>query len=254
MVHKLLHDYAFETLPMHTSFRFKTNETIELADALRARQPVTLLPGTGEADIVLASEWDHLLAAGGDVIPLSFGQLDCQTDAAITLLLDEVARARLGERALYLPEARRCLRRDPETLNFADVLDLLRDTSVAVIDVMTSLRDAAKVQGQRRPSLPAARVASRLDRLALLRAWLTVDRLYVPGLSFHQAKGREWRRHNRVRAGRDEGGRSQALRRAYPRQHRHSAPGDLTAPTGGDDFYTMLRSEHARFFLPEPEG
>ena len=79
-------------------------------------------------------------------------------------------------------------------MNVAGVLDLLRDTSVTVTDVMTSLRDAAKVQGQRRPSLPGARVASRLDRLTLLREWLTVDRRYVPGLSFHQAKGREWGR------------------------------------------------------------
>jgi DNA helicase-2/ATP-dependent DNA helicase PcrA len=194
MVHKLLHDYAFKTFPIHTSFRFKTDETSELADALRAGHPVTLPAGLGDADVILASEWEHLLAAGGDVIPLSFGQLGCQTDAAISLVLDEVARARLGEGALYLPEAHRCLRRDPDTLNVAGVLDLLRDTSATVTDVMTSLRDAAKVQGQRRPSLPGARVASRLDRLTLLREWLTVDRRYVPGLSFHQAKGREWGR------------------------------------------------------------
>jgi DNA helicase-2/ATP-dependent DNA helicase PcrA len=194
MVHQLLHDYSFETLPMHTSFRFKTSDTMNLARDLRHGQGVVLPATTGDADVVLASEWEHLVAAGDDVIPLSFGQFDCQTDAAVTLLLDEVARARLGKGALNLPEAHRCLRRDPEVLGVADVLELLRDPSVGITAVMTALREATKVQGQRRPSLPAARVVSRCDRLTLLRQWLTVDGRYVPGLSFHQAKGREWGR------------------------------------------------------------
>ncbi len=43
----------------------------------------------------------------------------------------------------------------------------------------------------RRLLLAGARLASRLDRLTLLREWLTIDRHYVPGLSLHQAKGRE---------------------------------------------------------------
>lgn len=36
------------------------------------------------------------------------------------------------------------------------------------------------------------RIASRLDRLRLLRQWLTTDDHYVPGITFHQAKGQEW--------------------------------------------------------------
>jgi DNA helicase-2/ATP-dependent DNA helicase PcrA len=193
MVHQLLHDYAFVTLPMHTFFRFKTSETISLARNLRDGQPVALTASTGDPEVVLASEWDHLLAAGRDVIPLSFGQLDCQTDAAVTLLLDEVARARLGQASLYLPEAHRCLRRDPSSLDVSGVLLLLRDPTVDIGDVMAALRTATKVQLQRQPSLPTARLASRLERLTLLRRWLTVDARHVPGLSFHQAKGREWR-------------------------------------------------------------
>lgn len=194
MVHQLLADYQFVTLPMHTSFRFKTAETVALARDLRQGRGVTLPPAkTDDVNVVLGSEWEHLLAAGGDVVPLSFGQFDCQTDAAICLLLDEVTRLRLGARALYLPEAYRCLRREPESLDrLPYVLERLRDHSVALTEVMADLREATKIQGNRRPSLPGARLESRLARLSLLRQWLFVEDRYVPGLTFHQAKGREW--------------------------------------------------------------
>jgi DNA helicase-2/ATP-dependent DNA helicase PcrA len=194
MVHRLLHDYSFRTLPMHKSFRFRTAQTGDLERRLREGLGVAITGSSGTADVVLASEWDHLLGAGLDVIPLSFGQLDCQTDASIILLLDEVARSRLGKGALNVTEALRCLRRDEGSVDLAPVLTMLRDASVAREDVMNELRDATKVEGRRRPSLPAVRVGSRLARLSLLRDWLTVDRRYVEGLSVHQAKGREWPR------------------------------------------------------------
>lgn len=69
---------------------------------------------------------------------------------------------------------------------------MLRDPAVDLGAVMNVLRSVTKVQNQRMPSLPSARLASRLDRLHQLRRWLTIDGRYVPGLTFHQAKGREW--------------------------------------------------------------
>jgi len=141
---------------------------------------------------VIAAEWDHLPASGMDVIPLSFGQLDCQTDAAISLLLDVVTRARLSEEALGQGEAVRCLRCDPDTLDLSGAVAALRDPTVALEDVMEQLRIAAKVDGRRRPSLPEARKTSRIARLGLLRRWLLTEMSYVLGLTFHQAKGKEW--------------------------------------------------------------
>lgn len=192
MVHQLLADYSFQTLPLHRSFRFSTDQTRGLADRLRRGLGVVLEPSTGAADVVLASEWDHLQVSGPDVIPLSFGQLDCQADASITLLLEVVTLARLNERALNVTEALRCLRREAESIELEGTLRMLRDSSVALTNVMDELRLATKVGGERRPSLPGARMDSRLGRLALLREWLTCDRQYVAGLTFHQAKGREW--------------------------------------------------------------
>lgn len=192
MVQKILTDYKFDVLKISESFRFKSNETVELARALRAQEPVSIPPATAQPDVVIAAEWDHLPESGPDVIPLSFGQLDCQTDAAISLLLDVVTRARLGEPALGQAEAIRCLRRDRDTLDLSGPLDALRDPAVALEDVMDLLRITAKVDERRKPSLPAARKASRIARLGLLRRWLQVEMVYVPGLTFHQAKGKEW--------------------------------------------------------------
>jgi DNA helicase II / ATP-dependent DNA helicase PcrA len=192
MVHRLLADYCFQALPMRQSFRFKSGQTSQLADALRAGSGCDLETSNGSADVVLASEWDRLQLPGSDVIPLSFGQLDCQTDASIVLILDVVASGRLGQRALNITEALRCLRRDADGIDLELPVSMLRNPSVSLADVIDELRIATKVDGMRRPSLPNLRMPSRLDRLALLREWLLVDRRYVPGLTFHQAKGRQW--------------------------------------------------------------
>lgn len=193
LVDLLLQDHAFTTLPIHQSFRFKCAQTRQLAADLRDGLGVTIAPSQGTADVVLASEWEHLQTAGLDVIPLSFGQLDCQTDASLTLLLDAVVRARLGLRALNRTEALRCLRRDEENLDLEPILSMLREPAIGIDQVMEPLRLATKVGNARRPSLPANRMPSRLARLALLRDWLTADREYIAGVTFHQAKGREWR-------------------------------------------------------------
>ncbi len=192
MVHKLLKDYPFDEYPLAKSFRFKTDESMELARSLRAREPVTIPSATRQPDVVIATEWDHIHAAGSDAIPLSFGQFDCQTDAAIALLLNAVTQARLGVAALGQAEAARCLRREPEATDLAVPLERLRDAAVPLEDVMEALRVATKVGGQRKPALPAERRPDRLNRLDLLRQWLLTENSYVPGLTCHQAKGKEW--------------------------------------------------------------
>lgn len=192
MVHEILADYNFDDFPIPRSYRFKTDETIELARSLRAREPVVVPQAKTRPDVVIAAEWDHLPTSGPDVIPLSFGQLDCQADASLSLLLDQVTRARLGIESLGQAEAMRCLRREQETLDLQSSLTILRNPAIALEEVMDHLRSATKVSGRRKPSLPAKRVPSRLLRLALLRGWIITEQSYVPGLTFHQAKGREW--------------------------------------------------------------
>lgn len=192
LVHRLLADYDFETMPMDRSFRFKTEQTRQLASDLRSGCGVSLPSASEGVDTVLAAEWEDLLAAGGDVIPVSFGQLECQTDASIALLLNHVTRRRLNTGALNMKEALRCLRREELQPDLELPLDLLASSSVPLERVMEELRLATKVEGVRKPALPKKRVSSRMDRLGLLRRWITTDGDYVVGLSFHQAKGREW--------------------------------------------------------------
>lgn len=192
MVHKLLTDYGFDRYPVPDSFRFKTPETVELARSLRARDPVAIPRATSKPDVVIAAEWDHIPASGPDTIPVSFGRLDCQADASIALVLDVVTQARLGITALGQMEAARCLRRVPDTIDLGAPLRQLRDPSVPLGDVMETLREATKVDGKRKPALPAKRRQSRLARLELLRRWLLNESSYIPGLTFHQAKGKEW--------------------------------------------------------------
>ena len=194
MVHRLVVDHHFRVFPMTESFRFQSAETINLAARLRDRQPVDLVIGDDDAEVVLAAEWEHVLRAGDNLIPQSFGQLDCQTDASLTLLLDEVLRARLNVRALGLPEAMACLRRNESTVDLAATLATLRDASMAVSDVMEVLREATRVATIRLPSLPPARRPSRLERLDRIRQWFLASEPHILGLSFHQAKGRQWSR------------------------------------------------------------
>lgn len=192
LVHDLLADYPFETMPLPDSFRFKSPQTINLAADLREGKPITLATTTQLADIALAAEWEHLQISGSDIIPLSFGRLDCQTDASIALLLDQVTQARLSQRAMNLEESLRCLRLIDNPPDLTSTMSLLRDPSITVNEIMVHLRNATKIEGKRQPALPAKRKASRQRRLRLLREWLTCDRPYVQGLSVHQAKGREW--------------------------------------------------------------
>lgn len=194
LVHRLLDRHSFRRLPMLKSFRFVEHEVRQLALDLRQRRPVTLDEGGHDAEVVLASAWDDLLRAGSDVIPLSFGRLECQTDASIALILDCVARTRMGIAGLGIREAMRCLRRDPESVDLTATLDLLRDTDVPIEDVLAELRLATRVAGTRRPALPRARRGSRIVRLQRLREWLVGRDAGIPGLSFHQAKGQQWRR------------------------------------------------------------
>lgn len=193
LIHTLLTKYNFHSYPTPESFRFRTPETTQLSERLRAGHPVKLPISADRPDVVLAGEWSHLTACGADVIPLSFGRLDCQTDAALILLLDVVTRARLRLSALGIHEATRCLRRDLGEVDLSAATAALHDLRNPLEECMRKLRFATKVDN-RIPALPRDRqkAQTRFRRLELLRRWLTIECSYSPGLTFHQAKGREW--------------------------------------------------------------
>lgn len=202
LVPQLLTGLGFATFPISHSFRFESPEMQTLAAALRSGYPAALTAGTAaECDVVLASEWSRLWAMSDDVLPFSFGQASNRIDAAIALLLDQVVRGRFDALSTFGPDAAVILGLDPEVIRMdgasalAPVLETLAGaTQQDATAAIGQLRDALIAMGSRPiPALQAANQAIRVDRLVALARRLGYGHL-IPGLTVHQAKGREWPR------------------------------------------------------------
>lgn len=190
----------FETFPVSESFRFSTEEMKTLASELRAGNPVQLHRGTAtDAEVVLASRWRPLWEVADDVLPFAFGQIKNQTDAALSLLLAPLAASRFGPLAQAAPEAAAALNLAPEVVRddlptaLAPVLDRLsggtqHDAEAALTLLRQILRDAG---GRPIPTLQAIPEQERVEALVALSRRLDRGSL-VPGMTVHQAKGREW--------------------------------------------------------------
>jgi len=201
LVPRLVDSQGYQTFPVNESFRFTTPEMRHLAAELRAGHGVILPPGpVGDVDAVLAPEWDMLWQTSDRVLPLSFGRIDNQTDAAIVLLLDQLVTAHFGRGAIYALEAMTLLGLDVEVVRaegarvLGPVLETLslatpQATAAAIQQLRGALRELGSPRQLRR--LPAAREALQVERLRAI-----ADRLNrsgcVPGMTVHQAKGKEW--------------------------------------------------------------
>ncbi|MFV2104892.1 UvrD-helicase domain-containing protein, partial [Micromonospora sp. LOL_024] len=198
LVHQLITDCKLRTYPLTRSFRFQTTQCQNLAVDLRAGKGVEL--PTRDAlplDMVLAHDWSTLWQIGQDVLPLSFGSPRTTEKAAALLLLDIVTVAGLGQHAVFVGEALQLLRiTDPDAParlapQLSDALSALRPaTKTAVNDAWEALVAAIATESARsfRPrhatyTRPLAQLGDYLRR-AVARP--------VPGLTIHQAKGREW--------------------------------------------------------------
>ena len=190
----------FKPLKVAKSFRFQTDEMKTLARDLRAGVPVALSAGSvADTDVVMASWWQTLWDTSDVVLPLQFGQINNQTDAALALLLQPLVVARFGLLARAAPEAAVVLNLTAEFVRtelpeaLLPVLDRLgdgaeADASAALSLLRSTLRDLG---GRKIPSLKPDDEAGRVAALQALSRRLKRDRL-VPGMTVHQAKGREW--------------------------------------------------------------
>ncbi len=195
--------HGYETFPVSYSFRFTTAEMRSLADDLRDGRGVAVPPiSAADVDAVLAPEWQVLWEAEARVLPLSFGRVDNQTDAAIVLLLDEVVRAHFGRPAIFAQEAMTLLGLDPDVVRAegnATLRPVLETLSVATpqacAHAIQQLRAALRALGSPRQlrSLPAASEAAQQERLHALAVRLNTGAC-IPGMTIHQAKGKEWGR------------------------------------------------------------
>jgi DNA helicase-2/ATP-dependent DNA helicase PcrA len=200
MVPTLVDQLGFTTFPISESFRFVTQEMQDLAAALREGRPVTVpTGGARDPHVVLASEWSTLWSTSAQVLPFSFGRVGNRVDAAMAVLLDQVVTSYFGELSTFGPDAAVILGLDPATMRaegasaLVTVLDRLSNGTQAQAEAALSLlRETLVGLGSRPiPRLQPAKEAIRVDRLQQLAARLKSTKL-VPGLTIHQAKGREW--------------------------------------------------------------
>jgi DNA helicase II / ATP-dependent DNA helicase PcrA len=201
LVPKLVETQGYETCPVTRSFRFTTPEMQQLAAELRTGGRVVLQAGSErDVDVVLAPEWDMLWHADPCVLPLSFGRIDNQTDAAIVLLLDQVVSTHFGRSAIFAQEAMTLLGLNSESVRAegrALLLPVLETLSLATPNAtaraIQQLRSALRALGSPRKlrALPAAREATQQERLHALALRLKSSGC-IPGMTIHQAKGQEW--------------------------------------------------------------
>ncbi|MFE8941669.1 UvrD-helicase domain-containing protein [Streptomyces sp. NPDC007872] len=182
---------------LNTSFRWKSEQQTQLADRLRAGQGVTLpREQSDDLNVLLALQWKPLWEAGPHILPLAFGSAAANIhEAACTLLLSEITQRMFGENAAFHNDALTTLRIDHEAAQRlrsplqSIVNDLAGSTDIA--EVWSSLNTVIASETDR--PLPRRRAPVHTDRLEKMRARLQTSAVQiVPGLTAHQAKGREW--------------------------------------------------------------
>ncbi|MBC7278678.1 UvrD-helicase domain-containing protein [Nocardioides sp.] len=195
----LLDQHDFRNFDQPESFRFKTDQTRELAGQLRGGESVNVPSiASDEVDVALARQWKHLWPAGENILPLAFRSgASSDTDALLCLLLDVVTSASLGLQAFSRQNALIRLGISEDDLeNFRDAVlrpaleELVANLPAA--DVLENLRARVGTFGRRRPRRGQAD-GLREEELDLLRTRLQRGDL-IAGLTVHQAKGREWDR------------------------------------------------------------
>ena len=201
-VRALLDRTGVHTLPLTRSFRWQTDSQRDIANRLRNGVPVTLPtdgPGGDDPgiDVVLGLFWKPLWDIGNHVLPLAFHAFKGGTEeAAATLLLNRLTRNVFGEDATYLRDALTALaitdldvprRLEPE---MQEIAELLRIPGRAALN--SAYDRLVEVVATVSPRLLRQAHHAHTSRLAVLRERIVYHGQLVPGLTTHQAKGREW--------------------------------------------------------------
>jgi DNA helicase-2/ATP-dependent DNA helicase PcrA len=185
-------------LPLTASFRWQTEEQRDLAGKLRDGSAVIIPEGPiGEADVALAGRWGTLWAIDSSVLPVGYTSYGDNEEglAAETLLLNQMTRNTFQIDAPYLAESLK-------VLGIPD-LDVRRDLEDHLNAIVVRLRNGENADSiHQRLSACLAEVAGRplihpvthddRERIELLRSRVIDAESLVPGMTIHQAKGREW--------------------------------------------------------------
>lgn len=198
LVPGVIAEVGMRRLPLTQSFRWRTDEQATLAGQIRASQPVTLPAGAATTvDVVLAHQWDHLWDVGNDVLPTAFKpQSGNPQQAAATVLLNVLTTRRLGLEATYLADATLTLQMPgPESLSrlepgLDDILtQLVRGDATTAKALWPEFVAVLATEAQR--DIKTNPHPNYWSRLAQMADRARRSRL-VPGMTVHQAKGRQW--------------------------------------------------------------
>ena len=148
-------------------------------------------------DVVLGLFWKPLWEIGEQVLPLAYHSFKGGTEeAAATLLLNHLTRNIFSEDATYLGDALSALAIDdpdvPRQLEprLQRIVELLRTPGRTVLN--SAYGELVQVIETVSPRELRAAHAAHTGRLAALAARIRYAGRPVPGLTTHQAKGREW--------------------------------------------------------------
>ncbi|MFF5313074.1 UvrD-helicase domain-containing protein [Streptomyces massasporeus] len=197
-VSQLVKRHGFTQRNLHSSFRWSTSAQQLLAQRLRRGERAILPMGSAQdADVVLARQWKTLWNTHAHVLPLAIKPLAGQfQEAACTLLLNEITESALGMQAVFLNDAL-------ITLDIADreALARLRPHLESTVESLAGTNSVRSIWddfvdiliAELHVKPPKRHARTPLTGLQNLRTRSQVARdQLVPGLTCHQAKGKEW--------------------------------------------------------------
>ncbi|WP_433754662.1 UvrD-helicase domain-containing protein [Nocardia sp. CA-135398] len=195
---------AMETLYLSKSFRFRSSEQQELARDLRTGVGVELRSGIAGTDceIVIAPNWKNLWDTGRpEIVPLAWGAASDDISYGLaTVLLDLSARQLTGMGAVFKAEALLALGLTDAGFEamqpgFTKAMQGIADSADSgdLFEVYDYLAEMFRCS-ESGNALPAEPNSITLERLWMIGERLRIGTTCVPGVTAHQAKGREWDR------------------------------------------------------------
>lgn len=188
----------FTSLSLSHSFRFQSTEMKRFSTLLRCSQPVNIGSG-GPYEVALASKWETLWTSFDHILPLSFGRTGNKTDAATTLLLDYLIQLKFSDHAIFLYEALIILGINHMTYHqegqqqMSELYETLTGEDHNTLEqALDDLRSTIKTLGASSRPRRSNREQRHIERLGWLKQRLSTQHTLVPGMTIHQAKGREW--------------------------------------------------------------
>lgn len=180
-----------------------------IVDALYDQEPLTVEEleehDPPQVDVMLSSEWRTLWKVRENVMPLRRGKVKTPVDAALHMLIDACAVRGTGFRGASVADAERILSGltgglspDVDTEELGALLEGIgdgfsREDAARLLD-----RAAGLIAADRRHRSVISMNILAADHVECLkdlaRRWSKGPGNLVPGLSIHQAKGREWNR------------------------------------------------------------